>query len=159
MILNIPGIGAMALFDYDLYSLNRGDPFRLWIPTGSAAQTANRGQYAALYTMAWSAAQTLGPVSGAQVAQHAGFNILWWILGGLCIVTSVFFTDSASKFLYALKQPIPTSSVCLLNTEQWANPYFLRKCFSWRDFILFYSPALHSALCKRTGACYPAETW
>ncbi len=34
----------------------------------------NRGQYAALYTMAWSAAQTLGLMAGVQVAQVAGFS-------------------------------------------------------------------------------------
>jgi len=51
----------------------------------------NRGQYAALYTMAWSAAQTLGPMTGAQVAQKAGFTILWWIVGMLSIATSFSF--------------------------------------------------------------------
>jgi predicted MFS family arabinose efflux permease len=51
----------------------------------------NRGQYAALYTMAWSAAQTLGPMAGAQVAQVAGFSILWWIIGLLSLLTSFAF--------------------------------------------------------------------
>lgn len=93
MILNIPGIGPWLCLTM-ICTVSIGEILSLpfmntyWI---SRTQTANRGQYAALYTMAWSAAQTLGPVSGAQVAQHAGFNILWWILGGLCIVTSVFF--------------------------------------------------------------------
>jgi predicted MFS family arabinose efflux permease len=54
-------------------------------------QTVNRGQYAALYTMAWSAAQTLGPMGGAQLAQHSGFNVLWWIVGGLSIFASFAF--------------------------------------------------------------------
>jgi predicted MFS family arabinose efflux permease len=59
-----------------------------WI---TRTQTANRGQYAALYTMAWSAAQTLGPMGGAQLAQYAGFNVLWWAVGGLSILTSLAF--------------------------------------------------------------------
>lgn len=46
----------------------------------------NRGQYAALYTVAWATAQTLGPAIGAQIAQFAGFTVLWWLvaLGFFC---------------------------------------------------------------------------
>lgn len=59
-----------------------------WI---ARTQPSNRGQYAAPYTMAWSAAQTLGPMGGAQVAQHWGFANLWWITGGLCIISAAAF--------------------------------------------------------------------
>jgi predicted MFS family arabinose efflux permease len=59
-----------------------------WI---SRTQNSNRGQYAAMYTMAWSAAQTLGPMSGAQLAQHYGFAVLWWVVGGLTLVASFCF--------------------------------------------------------------------
>jgi predicted MFS family arabinose efflux permease len=59
-----------------------------WI---SRTQPANRGQYAALYTMAWSAAQTLGPMGGAQLAQNAGFHVLWWAVGGLSVFASLAF--------------------------------------------------------------------
>jgi predicted MFS family arabinose efflux permease len=59
-----------------------------WI---TRTQQANRGEYAAIYTMAWSAAQTLGPLGGAQLAQYSGFNILWWAVGGLSILTSFAF--------------------------------------------------------------------
>jgi predicted MFS family arabinose efflux permease len=51
----------------------------------------NRGQYAALYTMAWSAAQTFGPMIGAQVAQHKGFSIMWWCVAGLSLITAFGF--------------------------------------------------------------------
>ena len=51
----------------------------------------NRGQYAALYTMAWSAAQTFGPMGGAQIAEHYGFNWLWWIVCGLSLVAALGF--------------------------------------------------------------------
>jgi MFS family permease len=59
-----------------------------WI---TRTHSTNRGQYAALYTMAWSAAQTLGPMGGAQLAQYAGFNILWWVVGGLSLVAAFAF--------------------------------------------------------------------
>lgn len=56
-----------------------------WI---SRTNNYNRGQYAALYTMSWSAAQVLAPAFGSQVIYHAGFNLLWWLLGGLSFVTA-----------------------------------------------------------------------
>jgi len=61
------------------------------------SKSYNRGQYAALYTMAWSAAQTFGPMLGAQLAQHNGFNILWWCVAGLSIITAVGFMRLYSK--------------------------------------------------------------
>ena len=60
-----------------------------WI---TRTHASNRGQYAALYTMAWSAAQTLGPMGGAQLAQHFGFSLLWWIVGGLSLLAAFAFS-------------------------------------------------------------------
>lgn len=48
----------------------------------------NRGEYAALYTIAWSAAQILAPVYGAILIQQGGYSLLWWFLGGLCALSS-----------------------------------------------------------------------
>jgi len=49
----------------------------------------NRGQYAGMYTIAWSIAQTTGPLAGAQIAEHAGFYVLWYVVGGMCLLTAV----------------------------------------------------------------------
>src|ERR1700722_6128938 len=38
----------------------------------------NRGQYAALYSMSWSAAQILAPLIGGFVISFGGFRMLWW---------------------------------------------------------------------------------
>ncbi len=51
----------------------------------------NRGQYAGLYTIAWSTAQVIGPAGGSQMVEHFGFRTLWWAVGGLCIVTAFGF--------------------------------------------------------------------
>ncbi len=59
-----------------------------WI---TRSRADNRGQYAALYTMAWSAAQTLGPMGGAQLVQHFNFHLLWWMVGGVCFFAAVAF--------------------------------------------------------------------
>lgn len=93
LMLNIPGMGPLLAFAM-IGTVTFGEilsmPFMnsYWI---SRTQQANRGQYAALYTMAWSAAQTIGPMGGAQLAQHYGFYLLWWLVGGLSIFVSLAF--------------------------------------------------------------------
>lgn len=93
LLLNMPGASvAVAISMIVLVTFGEilSMPFMnsYWI---TRTQPSNRGQYAALYTMAWSAAQTLGPMGGAQIAEHAGFTILWWTVGGLCIIASFSF--------------------------------------------------------------------
>jgi predicted MFS family arabinose efflux permease len=51
----------------------------------------NRGEYAALYTMAWSTAQVLAPTLGSQIILHSGFPMLWWLLGGVSLLASAGF--------------------------------------------------------------------
>jgi len=51
----------------------------------------NRGQYAGLFTIAWSIAQVLGPGAGAQIADRFGFEILWWIVGGILVISALGF--------------------------------------------------------------------
>ncbi len=51
----------------------------------------NRGQYAGYYTMAWSLAQVVGPPGGTWIAGNWGFNILWWIVATICLITAVLF--------------------------------------------------------------------
>ena len=93
LMLNIPGMGAQLAFVM-IICITFGEIFSMpfmntyWI---SRTQTSNRGQYAALYTMAWSAAQCLGPLLGAQVADKYDFTVLWWIVGGLSLFASFSF--------------------------------------------------------------------
>ncbi|MEI7472238.1 MAG: MFS transporter [Chitinophagaceae bacterium] len=55
----------------------------------SRSNETNRGQYAALYTMAWSTAQVFGSSVGTLIAFALGFSTLWWIVGTICLVTAV----------------------------------------------------------------------
>ncbi|MFI5131552.1 MAG: MFS transporter [Chitinophagales bacterium] len=93
LMLNIPGMGAQLSFVM-IICITFGEIFSMpfmntyWI---SRTQTSNRGQYAALYTMAWSAAQCLGPLLGAQAADKYNFTLLWWIVGGLSLFASFSF--------------------------------------------------------------------
>ena len=91
LMLNIPGMGPMLAFGMitlmtfgEIFSMPFMNSF--WI---SRTRPDNRGQYAALYTMAWSAAQTLGPLGGSQLAGHFGFKWLWFSAGALCITVSL----------------------------------------------------------------------
>ncbi len=52
----------------------------------------NRGEYAALYTIAWSTAQILAPVAGGLIVASWGYYPLWWVIGAMCLVASVGFT-------------------------------------------------------------------
>lgn len=93
LMLNIPGIGAIIALIM-IIVVTFGEIFSMpfmntyWI---SRTQPSNRGEYAALYTMAWSAAQCLGPLLGAQIAERAGFSVLWWIVGAASLLASFSF--------------------------------------------------------------------
>ena len=97
LVLNFPDAGVITCLVMILV-VTIGEILALpfmnsyWI---SRTQAGNRGQYAAIYTMAWSVAQTLGPVGGAQVAQHWGFTTLWWMVGGLCLLSALAFRKCA----------------------------------------------------------------
>lgn len=93
MILNWPGAGAlaaMAMMTLITFGEILAMPFMnsYWI---SRTVPENRGQYAAYYTMAWSLAQSLGPLTGAQIAQHFSFQALWWGLGAICLLLAFAF--------------------------------------------------------------------
>lgn len=57
----------------------------------SRTTAATRGQYAGLYTIAWSTAQVVGPAGGAEIAGHVGFKPLWWVVGGTCFLAAIGF--------------------------------------------------------------------
>lgn len=92
-LLNLPGPAVLIAFSM-IVIITFGEIFSMpfmnsyWI---SRTQPSNRGQYAGLYVMSWSAAQTLGPMGGAQLAEHYGFNVLWWTVGALSLVAAVAF--------------------------------------------------------------------
>ncbi|HNU87978.1 MAG TPA: MFS transporter [Ferruginibacter sp.] len=63
----------------------------------SRSSEGNRGEYAAWYTMAWSTAQVIGSAAGTQVAYATGFHNLWWIIGGICILTAIGYQKLEMK--------------------------------------------------------------
>ncbi len=55
------------------------------------SNATNRGQYAGMYTMAWSAAQVIGSSSGSALAHQLGFHYLWVIITVGCVVAAAGF--------------------------------------------------------------------
>ncbi len=54
----------------------------------SLSSGQNRGQYAGMYTMAWSVAQVIGSSAGAMIAFSFGFFNLWIIVATVCFITA-----------------------------------------------------------------------
>ena len=88
----VPGEKSLALLS--TFIITSGEmlamPFMnaFWI---SRTELSNRGQYAGLYTAAWSIAQVLAPLIGAQIAQRYGFIVLWWVIGAVSITAAAGF--------------------------------------------------------------------
>jgi predicted MFS family arabinose efflux permease len=92
-LLNIlPAIAWAAIISVCIITLGEmlAMPFMnaFWI--GRSSEN-NRGEYAGLYTMAWSAAQIIGPVYGAILIQYGGYTMFWWFLTVICICSSIGF--------------------------------------------------------------------
>lgn len=51
--------------------------------------TQNRGEYAALYAMGWSAASIMSPIIGGQIITFVDYNLLWWLTGAICLGASI----------------------------------------------------------------------
>jgi predicted MFS family arabinose efflux permease len=49
----------------------------------------NRGEYAALYAMGWSAASIMSPVIGGQIITFVNYNLLWLLTGAICLGASL----------------------------------------------------------------------
>ncbi|MBK8702461.1 MAG: MFS transporter [Saprospiraceae bacterium] len=67
----------------------------------SRPQAANRGQYMAVYTMSFSIAHVVAPMLGLQIAGHWGYEALWYVTAGFCLVAFVG--------LWLLRGPLATS--------------------------------------------------
>ena len=57
----------------------------------SRTSQSNRGQYAAMYTIAWSVAQIASPIIGSEIAERYGYDTVWWLLSAMCLLTSLGF--------------------------------------------------------------------
>jgi predicted MFS family arabinose efflux permease len=92
-MLNIfPASGWAALLSIIIITIGEilSMPFMnsFWI---KRTTETNRGQYAAMYTIAWSIAQIAGPTLGSQVVQQFSYVALLWVLFCICLLASLGF--------------------------------------------------------------------
>lgn len=83
LILMLPKLIPVILAILSMIMFTLGEMFALpFINTFVMSRTnsGNRGQYAAGYTLSWSLAQVIGPASGFYLAEHFGYNWLWFLL-------------------------------------------------------------------------------
>lgn len=90
ILLNLlPGYGSLAIAFMLLMTIGEivSMPFMntFWV---SRTNASNRGQYAGLFTIAWSVAQVLGPATGTQIVDKMGFSVLWWITGCMFLISA-----------------------------------------------------------------------
>ena len=94
LLLNLPAANYGMIALLSMLILTFGEilamPFMnaYWI--GRTVQN-NRGQYAALYSVAWASAQTVGPYAGSLVAEHSGYKMLWFIISTVCFLLAFFY--------------------------------------------------------------------
>lgn len=94
LLLNLPSINYHMMALLSMIFITFGEiltmPFMnsWWI---GRAQSSNRGQYAALFSVAWASAQAIGPYSGALIAEHGGYKALWYAIGILCLLLAAFY--------------------------------------------------------------------
>ncbi len=91
LILNIPISNGFFIAASALAVITLGEmmsmPFMNSFYIARSTQRT-RGQYAGLYTMAWSAAQIIGSSSGASFADKYGFTNLWYVVAFFCIISA-----------------------------------------------------------------------
>ncbi|MEP6597315.1 MAG: MFS transporter [Ginsengibacter sp.] len=94
LILNVPPFNYAIIAVTSMIFLTFGEilamPFMnaWWI---SRTLQNNRGQYAALFTVAWASAQTVGPFAGSLVAEHYGYKILWFVVSVVCFLLAILY--------------------------------------------------------------------
>ena len=93
LLLNL-GYANIGLVVFSMLIITFGEMFlfpfinTFWV-TRSNAQ--NRGQYAAVFTIAFAAANVVAPTLGAQVVNHFGFEIWWYTVFGVCVIAAISF--------------------------------------------------------------------
>ncbi len=100
LVLNIPFVAAFAIALLSTVLITVGEMVAMPFMNSyyiSRSSEGNRGQYAAYYTMAWSAAQVFGSTGGTQIAYAIGFNNLWWIIAAICLVAAWGYNELLSR--------------------------------------------------------------
>ncbi|MCD8540223.1 MAG: MFS transporter [Leadbetterella sp.] len=62
-------------------------PYMSTVFVQSSSDT-NRGAYMGMYSLAFSVAHIISPYFGTYTIEHWGFETLWWVTGGITVLTA-----------------------------------------------------------------------
>ena len=103
LILNISFAGSFFIATVFIVFITIAEmiamPFMNSFYIGRSSET-NRGQYAALYTMAWSAAQVIGSSTGTLIVAVTGFGYLWIIVAAISFMGAAGYARLYKKTVY-----------------------------------------------------------
>lgn len=94
LMLTIPGINKPILVILVMLLFTIGEIISMpFMNSYFIARTLphNRGQYAALFTVAWASAQAVGPFAGALIAENYGYNVLWIVVAAVCFAIAILY--------------------------------------------------------------------
>ena len=77
-----------------MFIISFGEIFKMPFANAFALQRSNptnRGEYMALYSIAYSVAFIIAPLVGMYIAETMSFSMLWYLSGLLCVVTTIGF--------------------------------------------------------------------
>jgi predicted MFS family arabinose efflux permease len=97
-MLPASGWAAFAIILFITFGEIMSIPFMntFWL---ARTTSENTGQYAALYSMAWSVAQIAAPILGGEAISKSGYNLLWWLLAALSSASALgYFTLYKVRF-------------------------------------------------------------
>lgn len=93
LVLNVGG-GIFPMVIVSMLIITLGEmllfPFinTFWV---GRSKEHNRGQYAALFTIAFASANVVAPTMGAQVVNHFEFEVWWYIVFFICVIAAFGF--------------------------------------------------------------------
>jgi len=97
-------VGAMVIITFgEILNMPFTNTFAV-----SRSRPENRGQYMALYAMAFSTAHVLAPIIGLKIAEDFGYSTLWHVLMGCCIAAAIGFTLLRQRMLRFAQLPQAT---------------------------------------------------
>ena len=94
LMLNIPGMNRAALAIIIMLLFTFGEILSMPFMNSyfiARTQPHNRGQYAALLTVAWASAQAIGPFIGGLIAENYGYKILWFVVSSICFLVAISY--------------------------------------------------------------------
>jgi len=83
LFLVVPGVTPVIIGAATVFFFTIGEMLTLpYLNTMvmNRATELNRGKYSAAYSLSWAVAQIVGPAAGGYIAEHWGYNILWFAL-------------------------------------------------------------------------------